>query len=89
MQYTLIEDKKSKLKLIKLGVPRGSIVGPLLLIICMKDLSLSQKKLNVILCADDTVVNSRNSASKIDDDHKKALDNVKDWLIKKLTLNKE
>ena len=45
---------------------------------------------NVILYADDTVVKSRSSASKIDDDHDKALDNVNDWLIKnKLTLNKE
>ena len=38
----------------------------------------------------DTVVKSRRSASKIDDDHDKALDDVNDWLIKnKLTLNKE
>ena len=38
---------------------------------------------NVILYADDTVVKSRSSASKIDDDHNKALDNVNDWLTKK------
>ena len=74
--------KKSKLKLIELGVPQGSILGPLLFIIYMNDLSLSEKKLNVILCADDTVVKSRSSASKIDDDHDKALINVNDWLIK-------
>ena len=43
---------------------------------------LSQKKSNVILYTDDTVVKSRSSASKIDDDHDKALDNVNDWLIK-------
>ena len=49
-----------------------------------------RKKSNVILYADDTVVKSRNSASKIDDDHHKALDNVSDWLLKnKLTLNKK
>ena len=89
-QYTLIGDKKSKLNLIELGVPQGSILGPLLFIIYMNDLSLSQKKSNVILYADDTVVKSRSSASKIDDDHDRALDNVNDWLIKnKLTLNKE
>ena len=89
-QYTLIGDKKSKLNLIELGVPQGSILGPLLFIIYMNDLSLSQKKANVILYADDTVVKSRSSASKIDDDHDRALDNVNDWLIKnKLTLNKE
>ena len=90
MQYTLIGDKKSKLNLIELGVPQGSILGPLLFIIYMNDLSLSQKKSNVILYADDTVVKSRSSASKIDDDHNRALDKVNDWLIKnKLTLNKE
>ena len=37
-----------------------------------------------------TVVKSRSSASKFDDDHDKALDNVNDWLIKnKLKLNKK
>ena len=90
MQYTSIGEKKSKLKLIELCVPQGSIRCPLLFSIYMNDLSLSQKKSNVILYADDTVVKSRSSASKIDDDHDKALDNVTDWLIKnKLTLNKE
>ena len=85
-----MEIKKSKLNPIELGVPRGSILGLLLFIIYMNDLSLSQKKSNVILYADDTVVKSRSSASKIDDDHDRALDKVNDWLIKnKLTLNKE
>ena len=87
MQYTLIVYKKSKLKPIDLGVTQGSILGPFLFIIYMNDLSSSQKKSNVLLYADDTVVKSRSSASKIDDDHK-ALDNVNYWLIKnKLTLN--
>ena len=90
MQYTLIGDKKSKLSLIELGVPQGSILGPLLFIIYMNDLSLSQKKSNVSLFADDNVVKSRSFASKIDDDHDRALENVNDWLIQnKLTLNKE
>ena len=90
MQYTLIGDKKSKLNLIELGVPQGSILGPPLFIIYMNDLSFSQKKSNVILYADDTVVKSRSSASKIDDDHDRALNKVNDWLIKnKPTLNKE
>ena len=91
MQYTLIADKKSELKLIELGVPQGSILGPLLFIIYMNDFSLSKKTSIVFLYANDTVLKSRSSASKIDDDHhNKALDNANDWLMKnKLTLNKE
>ena len=47
MQYTLISDKKSKLKLIEQGVSRGSIFGPPLFIIYMNDLSVSKKKSNI------------------------------------------
>ena len=82
-------DKQSKLKLINLGVPQGSILWTLRLLIYTNDLSVSQKKSNVILCQW-IFVKSTSSASKIDEDQDKTLDNVNAWLIKnKLTLNTE
>ena len=88
MQYTLTGEKMSNLKLIELGVPQDSVLAPLLFFIFMKDLSVSQKQSNVILYADDTVLKNRSFASKIDEDHDNALDNVNDWLLKsKLTLS--
>ena len=90
MQYTLTGNKMSNLELIELGVPQVSVPAPLLFFIFMKDLSVSQKQSNVILYADDAVVENRSFASQIDEDLDNALDNVNDWLLKnKLTLSTE
>ena len=55
-QYIEIGSKKSSMRSIKIGVLQGSIIGPLLFIIYIKDLTLETSDIKSILYADDTVV---------------------------------
>ena len=54
--YVYYNNTKSNTKLIKYGVPRGSILGPLLFIIYVNDIKSVSNKLFTILFADDTSV---------------------------------
>ena len=55
-QYVEFEDTKSDILPITVGVPQGSILGPLLFIIHINDLSQASNILKFIMYADDTTL---------------------------------
>ena len=54
--YTMVDNKRSSTMDVPIGVPKGSILGPLLLILFVNDLPRCLKSCNVVLYADDTVI---------------------------------
>ena len=57
-QYTEIEDTTSTILPIHVGVPQGSILGPILFIIYVNDLPQCSNKFDFIMYADDTTLSS-------------------------------
>ena len=87
-QYVEVNGIKSDLKHIQMGVPQGSILGPILFIIYINDIYKSTS-MNILSYADDTTVYiSGNNIQSLVDTINKELAKIHTWLCTNcLTLN--
>ena len=92
LQYTEIGSKNLSMRSIEIGVPQGSIMGPLLFIIYINDLTLEKSDINSILFSDDTVVYRKSKTKTNETKINVILQKTKtaSWLKRnRLTLNVE
>ena len=87
-QYVEYNDSKSETKSISIGVPQGSILGPLLFLIFINDLPRVSRVFSMLMYADDTTlycnINNANSGTILNNE----LCKISDWLSSnKLSLN--
>ena len=92
--YVKNENAKSSVRHLTTGVPQGSILGPLIFLIYMNDISNSSSLFKFILFADDTNLFTTIEytlpigISKVDDLVNNELEKIYDWLtVNRLSLN--
>ena len=102
-QFVSFDNQQSNMMPLTTGVPQGSILGPLLFLICMNDIHEASEKFHAVLYADDTSLiepictfdtstqtnqNSSSNCDIISININAELQNIYDWLcVNKLSLN--
>lgn len=88
-QYVNINNTNSHFSTVTCGVPQGSVLGPLLFLLYINDLSSVSSKLKCILFADDTTVFcSGDNLEQLLDTVEKELQLLKQWFdLNKLSLH--
>ena len=89
VQYVQIGDSVSPYSAVSMGVPQGSILGPILFLIYINDMSSSSSILNFVHFADDTTVTiSRDRRVDLERDVNSEMEKVYSWLcVNRLSLN--
>ena len=77
-QYVSVNGKCSELKAVTSGIPQGSVLGPILLVIYINDLPDVVKKY-LYLFADDSKIFNKIKCEKDVEDLQKDLDRMSDW----------
>lgn len=88
-QYVVSKNQVSEPKHVSVGVPQGSILGPLLFLVYMNDLPDCSRDGSFILFADDTtIVHSDSDADSLEIRVRDTLSNVEGWFVSnRLTVN--
>ena len=88
LQFTVVNNTKSKFNHVTCGVPQGSTLGPLLFLLYINDMPLVSN-FNTKLFADDTVLTLTNSCPKLlNKNVNTKLVKIDEWLkLNKLSLN--
>ena len=93
IQFVQINSTMSTTTSINIGIPQGSVLGPLFFNICMNDIKKCRNKFDIVSYADDTTLISTIDSftlpnTNISDNINSELENVDKWLAaQKLCLN--